>query len=84
MASINEIKRSMSISFVILLLCSAVLNNGLAGPPPLPNPQIKFAGAEDYVANGQQWVRYNLRVINYTDYPNYMFAPAPGLPVASV
>jgi hypothetical protein len=80
MASTNGTKRRISISFAILLLCAAVLNNGLAGPPPLPNPNIVFAGAQGYAANGQQWVRYNLRVINFTAYPNYLFAPAPALP----
>lgn len=80
MTSTNEMRRRMSISFAILLLCAAVLNNSLAGPQSLPNPKLGFAGAQGYVANGQQWVRYNLRVINYTAYPNNLFAPAPALP----
>jgi hypothetical protein len=46
MALTNEMKRRMSISFAILLLCAAVLNNSLAGPQPLPNPKLGFAGAQ--------------------------------------
>src|SRR5262245_21578431 len=80
MESTIEMKRRMITSVAILLLCAAVLSNSLAGPPSLPNPILGFAGAQGYVANGQHWVRYNLRVVNFAAYPNSMFVPAPNLP----
>jgi hypothetical protein len=47
---------------------------------PLPQPQLVFAGKEDYEANGEQWTRYKLSVCNRADYPNAMFESAPDLP----
>ena len=46
----------------------------------LPAPQVKFGGTEDYVANGQQWTRYRLAVVNRSDYLDELFASAPDLP----
>src|SRR5262245_10262854 len=80
MKSTIEMKRRMITSVVILLLCAAVLGDSLAGPPPLPHPHLGFAGTQGYVPNCQQLVRFNLRVINFTAYPNYLFEPAPNLP----
>ncbi|MCI0393166.1 MAG: hypothetical protein MOB07_30920, partial [Acidobacteria bacterium] len=80
MALTIEMKRRTKTSFAILLLCAAALSNSLAGPPPLPSPSLVFVGAQNYVVNGQHWIRYNLRVINFAAYPNHMFAPAPYLP----
>jgi hypothetical protein len=75
----NKRKATM-ISLVILLLGAVAISDGLAAAPVLPNPQIVFAGTEDYQAGGQQWVRYNLRVLNLSVYPDTMFAAAPYLP----
>src|SRR2546428_4060234 len=46
----------------------------------LPQPQLVFAGTEDYAAGGKQWTRYKLSVCNRSEYPDAMFAPAPDLP----
>lgn len=46
----------------------------------LPDPKLVFAGKEVYQANGQSFVRFNLKVVNFAAYPNAMFAPAPTLP----
>jgi hypothetical protein len=46
----------------------------------LPDPKLVFTGKEVYQANGQTWVRYNLKVINFSAYPNALFAAAPTLP----
>jgi hypothetical protein len=79
MISTIGMKRRVSASIAILLLCVSALSNSLAAPP-LPNPKLVFTGTQNYVANGQHWVRYNLRVVNFAAYPNSMFAPAPNLP----
>lgn len=79
MASTIEMKRRVSASIAILLLCVSAFSNGLARPP-LPDPKLVFTGIQNYVANGQHWVRYNLRVDNFAAYPNSMFVPAPNLP----
>ncbi len=46
----------------------------------LPDPKLVFTGKEVYQANGQTWVRYNLKVVNFSAYPNALFAAAPSLP----
>jgi len=46
----------------------------------LPTPQIKLAKTESYEANGKQWIRYWLAVVNHSDYSNELFAAAPDLP----
>ena len=67
-------RRASTVLLILLLSCVG----GLAGP--LPNPQLAYTGKQPYTANGQQWVRYNLRVNNYSAYPPYLFAPSPQLP----
>src|SRR6266487_3523159 len=69
------VSKSASIVLVVLVLFCV---NSLAGP--LPNPQLAYAGKQLYTVNGQQWVRYKLRVDNYQAYPPYLFAPSPQLP----
>jgi hypothetical protein len=46
----------------------------------IPNPELAYVGKEGYVANGQQWVRYNLKVVNWSVYPQFLFTAAPQLP----
>jgi len=48
--------------------------------PDLPDPELAFSGTEDYTFNGQQFTRYRLSVTNHADYPDELFAAAPGLP----
>ena len=72
-------KRTTVVSSLALLLCVAAITN-TAAAYNLPNPQLFFAGTENYQANGQQWVKYNLRVVNLSAYPQFMFDPAPYLP----
>jgi hypothetical protein len=62
--------------FPLLLETSAVP----ASPPPLPVPVAVFMGPEFFEANGKQWTRYRYDVVNRTDFPNTLFAPAPKLP----
>ena len=69
-------KKASTVSLVLVLFLSCA--SGFAGP--LPNPQLAYVGQQPYMANGQQWVRYNLRVNNYSAYPPYLFAPSPQLP----
>jgi hypothetical protein len=51
-------------------------------PPtsPTPVPKLYLKGQEYYTANGKNFVRYNYDVLNKTDYPAALFAPAPNLP----
>ena len=67
-------KRASTVSLVLVLSCVSAF----AGP--LPNPKLAYAGKQPYTANGQQWLRYKLRVDNYGAYPPYLFAPSPQLP----
>ena len=46
----------------------------------LPTPQVVFGGAEDYEANGKQWTRYKLPLLNRSAYAKELFTPAPDLP----
>jgi hypothetical protein len=46
----------------------------------MPTPQLKFGGTEDYEANGKQWTRYKLPLLNRSAYAKELFAPAPDLP----
>jgi len=48
--------------------------------PVLPNPVLYLTGTEVYSANGKTWVRYQYDVLNKDQYPDSMFAAAPGLP----
>ena len=72
-------KRATTLS-LILLLCMTTIESRITAAAALPNPNLVFVGTENYEAGGQQWVRYNLKVINSSTYPNYMFAAAPYLP----
>jgi hypothetical protein len=66
-----------------LLLMLASLSPSSAQTQNLPAPQLKFAGTEDYEANGQQWTKYKLVIVNRSDYGNDLFTPAPDLPLCS-
>ena len=63
-----------------LLLMLAALSSSSAQAQNLPFAQVKFSGTEDYEANGQQWTKYNLVILNRADYANDLFTPAPDLP----
>ena len=51
-------------------------------PPtsPSPVPKLYLKSQEYYTANGKDFVRYSYDVLNKTDYPAALFAPAPNLP----
>ena len=68
-------------SFVFgLLLVMASLSPAFAQGLNLPTPQLVFAGTEDYEANGKQWTRYKLALLNRSAYESELFTPAPDLP----
>jgi hypothetical protein len=54
------------------------------GPTPAyaapPNPILYLTGLEYYTAGGKNWVRHRYDVFNKDQYPDAMFAAAPGLP----
>jgi len=72
--------KTKTILRVVLLLMVAALSPSSAQAQNLPLPQVKFAGTEDYEANGQQWTKYKLVIVNRSDYANDLFTPAPDLP----
>jgi hypothetical protein len=65
--------------FAVLAVLTFTQARGVEAQP-LPTPQVKFAGTEDYEANGQQWTRYKLALLNRSAYADELFAPAPDLP----
>ncbi|HVF45334.1 MAG TPA: hypothetical protein VM936_20070 [Pyrinomonadaceae bacterium] len=46
----------------------------------LPNPVLVLTGTELYQAGGKNFIRYKYVVFNSSEYPDSMFAAAPGLP----
>jgi hypothetical protein len=65
----------------ILLITTASNTSLRAVPSPvLANPVLYLTGQEAYTANGKNWIRYQYDVLNKADYPDAMFAAAPGLP----
>ena len=47
---------------------------------PSPVPKLYLRTQEHYSTGGKNWVRYSYDVLNKTDYPAALFAPAPNLP----
>jgi hypothetical protein len=83
----NRRKIFLASVLMTLIVCQFVFANpGVQIPDgkivaiSLPDPKLIFTGKEVYQANGQTWVRYNLKVVNFSSYPNALFAAAPSLP----
>ncbi len=72
-------KAKLILSFSLLLMFG-ILSRASAQAQGLPTPQLKFAGTEDYEANGQQWTRYKLALVNRSAYADELFTAAPDLP----
>jgi len=47
--------------------------------PNIVEPELEFRSSENYVANGNNWTRYNIPVINYEEFPQELFDSAPHL-----
>jgi hypothetical protein len=82
----KTMKRIITLTTIMtIVFCNLVFAQVPAGPgdiqaPHLPNPRLDYTGRQAYEANGQKWVRYNLRVLNFSAYPAALFAAAPQLP----
>lgn len=72
-------KSKAILSFSLLLLVG-ILSQARVQAQGLPTPQLKFAGTEDYEANGQKWTRYKLALVNRSAYADELFTAAPDLP----
>ena len=48
--------------------------------PILPQPELQVSGMENYEANGQQWMRYQLAITNSDLLPPELFQAVPNLP----
>lgn len=46
----------------------------------LPKPDLKYKGSETYYVDSQKFRRYNLKVNNWSEYPNALFDSAPNMP----
>ncbi|MDX6303151.1 MAG: hypothetical protein QOI77_120 [Blastocatellia bacterium] len=64
--------------FATVAMLAFVTARGVAAQP-LPAPQVVFGGTEDYEAQGKQWTKYRLALLNRSNYANELFAPAPDL-----
>jgi hypothetical protein len=83
----NRRKIILATILMTLMACQFVFAQGDRRIPEriperfgLPDPKLVFTGKEVYQVNGQTFVRFNLKVLNYAAYPNTMFAAAPTLP----
>lgn len=76
-------RRSKAVTLLLaslLLTMIASSKTSHANPPVLPNPVLYLISTEPYTVGGKTLIRYSYDVLNKTDYPDAMFAPAPGLP----
>jgi len=64
----------------VLLAGLLVLGAAPQAAAQIPTPVLKFDGAEYYQTGGKTWVRYKLRVVNWANYADALFDPAPNLP----
>ena len=71
-------KKSLLLFVGLLVLLRAPQT--VVSAPPLPNPVLYFTGIEAFQTGGKQFIRYKYDVLNKSDYPVAMFAPAPSLP----
>ena len=69
-----------SLRLLVLPLLLGVAGPGAAQSAPTPNPILYLTGLEYYEAGGKNWVRHRYDVFNKDQYPDAMFAAAPGLP----
>jgi hypothetical protein len=72
-------RKALLVTFAVAAAFTFASARGAAAQA-LPTPQAKFAGTEEYEAQGKQWTRYKLALLNRSDYAKELFAPAPDLP----
>lgn len=75
-----RITRTLALVMAAGLLAITIGGRTSHANPILPNPVLYLTGTEAYTANGKNWIRYRFDVLNRADYPNDLFAAAPGLP----
>ena len=68
------------IKALTILAAVAGIGGSSAAQAAPPNPILYLTGLEYYSAGGKNWVRHRYDVFNKDQYPDAMFAPAPGLP----
>ena len=75
-----------SIMLTIIAGTASSHANAIAPNPALvlPNPVLYLMGTEYYSTGGKDFIRYKYDVLNKSDYPNDLFAPAPALPPCGV
>ena len=68
------------IKALTILAAVAGVGGSTAAKAAPPNPILYLVGLEYYSAGGKNWVRHRYDVFNKDQYPDAMFAAAPGLP----
>jgi hypothetical protein len=68
------------IKALTILAAVAGIGGSSAAQAAPPNPILYLTGLEYYSAGGKNWVRHRYDVFNKDQYPDAMFAAAPGLP----
>ncbi|MCK4821076.1 hypothetical protein KA005_35255, partial [bacterium] len=56
------------------------LPEGIRCYPDLPEPELIVTGTEDYEYQNKEWTTYNLKVVNWAEFSDELFIPAPELP----
>lgn len=56
------------------------LPEGIRCYPDLPEPELIVTGTEDYEYQNKEWTTYNLKVVNWAEFSDELFVPAPELP----
>jgi hypothetical protein len=68
------------IKALTILAAVAGIGGSTAAQAAPPNPILYLTSLEYYSAGGKNWVRHRYDVFNKDQYPDAMFAAAPGLP----
>ena len=79
MKDVTSKLKSLMLSIAALFAFTCTLSQN-ASAQALPAPQVVFGGTEDYEANGKQWTKYKLPLLNRSAYAPELFLPAPDLP----
>lgn len=78
-----RLSRGRTSAALLALLALTLLGSDTAASATrraLPNPVLVLTGTELYETGGKNFVRYKYLVYNSSEYPDAMFAAAPGLP----
>ena len=67
----------LAVCLIVLTIVGIARSFTVLAPP---NPVLFYVGPEYYTAGGKNFTRYRYQVANFAEFPNELFAAAPGLP----